>query len=351
MARIFQCGFELAAQYGFSASNASSSPTVTFPTPGRGGITGSRYRLVTINGFGGNTNVVTCVFHQDADEIYGQFVASVTGGGAGQSYGFAVQDSSGNNIVSVLAGGSHSTVWNVTFGNSSSQGATSEGYTASTWKLFEFYLKIDAAVGELTIKADGNQIYTFSGDTDPNSRPNANRLLIYGGGFQSNFWLDDVIVNDTTGGVSDSWVDNGTLLLITPNGNGDSSDMLGSDGNSTDNYLLVDDVPADGDTTYVAADAAGEKDLYEMSDLPTLPAGSVVRSVRAGVIARRADPGTPSNVDVGIKSGTTEDFAAPQALTTSYAVYYGDVHYEDPDSVGAWDETLVDALQVGAESS
>lgn len=347
--RLAQLGFELQSALGFAATNASSGPVVTFPTPGRSGIDDTRYRRMTPNGFGGGQSAVVLSF-DPSPEIYGQFAIRLNGGSSGPEYGFQIRDGSGNNIFRLRTTAGVAGTLSTLIGTSTADDDATATLLTS-WLLIEFYLLIDDTVGEIIVKFDGVDVYSFTGNTDPNSRVNATDIRIMGGGFQTVFDLDDVIINDVSGSFQNSWVNNETLLLLRPSGDGDSSDMTGSDGNSTDNYLLVDETPHDGDSTYVAATTTGLKDLYALADLPTLPAGSAIRTVQPLVIARRADPSTPSNVDVGIKSDSTEDFAAPQALNTTYGLLRGTMYYEDPHDNTAWDEAKVNALQAGIESS
>lgn len=350
MARILQVGFELQTTLEYTASNASVTPTITFPTPGRSGITGTCSRRAEGNGFGSGYFYLRKAFAAAA-EIYSQhaYAANGSGGSGGKVWGWRYFDASLNNVLSILCDPSNGTL-TVTAGNSTVLGTLSATFS-SAWTLVEVHLKIDASVGEIDIKFDGVNVFSFAGDTDPNSRVSAAYMQIDGGSINGNWYADDWIVNDTTGGEQDSWVNNETLLLGTLNGNGDSSDLTGSDGDSTNNYLNVDDVPHNSDTDYNAAASSGLKDLYTMSNLPTLPAGSTIKVFQPVAVCRRADPATPSNVDIGLKSGTTEDFAASQALTTSYALLVGDVYYADPDDAAAWDETKINALQIGVESS
>lgn len=342
--RIYDCGFEqqtILEYNGYQA--ASTTPTISYPTPGLKGITGTRYLKMQTNGFGSGSQLNFHRFTASA-EIYLRFRAYfVYGGGVELPFGFGLHDASGNNVFSFL--GNQSDPYAAVVGNATSIGDSGSYVVASgtTPILFEAHVKIDASAGEIEVKADGVTIFTFSGNTDPDSRVTCQRLYVRGGGWDDDYYgTDDVSVNDATGSDDNSWVGSGYLLYLAPNGNGDSSDLVGSDGNSTDNYLLVDETPHDGDATFVAAAASGDKDNYALAALPTLPAGATIRFVHPVAIAKRFT--TPSDIDVGIKSDATEDFAASQALTTSYAMYRGERYYVDPDDSAAWDETKVNAL-------
>lgn len=339
--RIYDCGFDQATSLEFGGYvGAGATPTFSYPTPGLKGITGTRSFKTQGNGFSGGQHSNWHNFGNKT-EVFFRFRGKWTdGGGATVNIGFQLEDSAGNNIFKL--DGDYSGTLAATIGDATSGGSATGTLVSGVTALVEGRVKIDSGAGEIEIKFDGVTVYTFSGDTDPNSRVNAYRLRILGGGRDDTYETDDVSVNDISGVVDNSWLGPGYLLYLAPNGNGDSSDMVGSDGNSTDNYLLVDDVPNDGDATFVSAAASGDKDNYALASLPTLPAGATIRFVQPVAIAKRFT--TASDIDVGIKSDTTEDFAASQALTTSYAMYRGERYYVDPDDSAAWDETKVNAL-------
>jgi hypothetical protein len=60
-------------------------------------------------------------------------------------------------------------------------------------------------------------------------------------------------------------------------GNGDFSQLVGSDADSTNNYLLVNEAGAPVTTSYVESDTVGQRDFYAMGDIDP------VQRHRAGV--------------------------------------------------------------------
>jgi hypothetical protein len=136
--------------------------------------------------------------------------------------------------------------------------------------------------------------------------------------------------------------------IPVPNGNGNSSQLVGSDGNSVDNYLLVDDPPLthDGDSTYVQSATVGEKDTYGMSNLPT-PALSIV-AVCPLIIAKKTDAGSRAIKAVVRRSGTDYDAAVEHFLSTSYASYKQAL-LVDPSTSAAWTEAGVNAMELGVK--
>jgi hypothetical protein len=93
------------------------------------------------------------------------------------------------------------------------------------------------------------------------------------GSISSGGWSAN-IANPAGNGVDHmSWLCQDMYVTVhKPNGNGDSSDLDGSDGNQIDNYLLVDDLPGGSSGTeseYVEGQNNGEQDLYNFEDGPS----------------------------------------------------------------------------------
>ncbi|KRT69321.1 MAG: hypothetical protein XU15_C0011G0147 [candidate division NC10 bacterium CSP1-5] len=216
----------------------------------------------------------------------------------------------------------------------------------NTWYLVEVRIKIADAGGVLEVKVDGTVDATFSGDTKPGADTTFNLIYILHTG--ASVWrIDDFALNDTAGGVDDGYPGDGKVVMLTPNGNGDSSQLVGNDGNSVDNYLLVDEIPSDSDTTYVESATATEKDLYGMTTY-TLESGQTV--LRLWVEARARElTAAGDGIQLGVKSGATESFSATRPIGTSYARYVGDDLKTDPNTAAAWTQGGLDALQAGVK--
>lgn len=131
---------------------------------------------------------------------------------------------------------------------------------------------------------------------------------------------------------------------FNPNGNGYSSQFDGSDGNSTDNYLLTDDVEPDGDTTYVQSLTAGEIDSYTFSDMAD---ASLVVGVAVRGVMRKNDAGARSGRTI-LRTNSTNFESTTLTLTASYLTkrtYY----VENPDTTADWTQSEVNALEAGVK--
>lgn len=146
----------------------------------------------------------------------------------------------------------------------------------------------------------------------------------------SSVWhMDDLYVNDGSGGENDDvW---GTVQIMTdlPTGDGDDSVWAPSAGS---NFQNVDDAAPDDDATYNEAATAGDRDLYTF---PSWAAAGEIKAVEILALARKTDAGT-STVKVVTKSGGTLANGATQGLGSTYA-YISEVFDQDPIAAAPWD--------------
>jgi hypothetical protein len=213
------------------------------------------------------------------------------------------------------------------------------------WYLIEIKVLINDTTGSIEVKLDGASEVSFSGDTKPGTDTDANVMKFYG--LTSNgFNLDDVALNDTSGGADNSWCGDGKIIMLIPNGNGDASGLTGSDGNSTDNYLLVDEAPSDDDTTYVEGTVVDTEDLYALSNMTV----SGITIKRVWVAARAKDTvASGREISLNIKpSGGTTQLGTSVALLDSYTKnILGDYYTTNPVTTSAWQISELDSLQAG----
>ena len=121
------------------------------------------------------------------------------------------------------------------------------------------------------------------------------------------------------------------------------SGFTGSDGDSTDNYLLVDEVPPSG-ADYVSSSTIGAQDLYTMSNLPAA-AGEII-AVAPTLFAAKDEVG-PRQVKPLIRSTTT---VAGAGMNLDFAYAQKQViHSVNPDTGLPWTMAEVNAVQVGVE--
>lgn len=128
------------------------------------------------------------------------------------------------------------------------------------------------------------------------------------------------------------------LVTCAPNAAGDTNDWTGA-------YTDVDEINAStGD--YIESDAAAEVFLCNIGPLPT--SVMVPLAVQVTALAAKGTSG-PTKLDLGVKSGGTQNWGSDQTLTDVY-VPYGRLMTVNPVTATAWDKSEIPDLQIGVKS-
>ena len=206
---------------------------------------------------------------------------------------------------------------------------------------------------KVTISDTGSVVVKVNGITDISASPVDTRnaatgycdtivLGGQGGSAGGDIVMDDIYVCDDTGGTNNDFLGDIRVEHLLPNGNGNSSQFDGSDGNTTDNYLLVDDATPNDDTDYVESPDSGDKDTYAYGNLAS-STGSVY-GVQICPYARKTESGIRNLKTVARLSGTETD-GPERPVGDSYA-YLPDIRETKPGG-GAWSISDVNSAEFG----
>lgn len=221
------------------------------------------------------------------------------------------------------------------------------------WRYVEFKFTVDDTVGAYEVRIDGVTEVSATGvDTREGGTGYVDRINFCGGQgtgdtATASLAFDDIYICDgvdsgVAGCPNDDFLGDVRVEALFPTGNGNSSDFVGSDANSTDNYLLVDEVAYDDDTTYVESSNVSDEDTYTYSDL--ISASGTVYGAQMLPRARKTDTGLRSICSV-TRLGATEEDSADKALNVSYD-YFPDIREADPDG-DQWTIANVNAAEFG----
>lgn len=219
--------------------------------------------------------------------------------------------------------------------------------SGATWRYFEFKVTIDDTAGEVVVRRDGVPVINLTGVDTRNGGTAANiHSMRYGQNSDNNYGsLDDIylIRNDGTG-LTD-FMGEIEVEALLPNGNGNYSQLVGSDGNSTDNYLLVDDGPGVSDADYAGSATDGAIDTYTMGNL--IRTSTTVHAVQLGFRTRKSDT-TAKSVRRIIRSGGIDHTGADIPLASSFA-WNREVLEQNPITSANWTQSDIDGLETGVE--
>jgi hypothetical protein len=214
---------------------------------------------------------------------------------------------------------------------------------ASAWHWIEIKATIADAGGICIVKVDGLTEINFTGDTkNAGTLTTFSTVRLNSGGPR----FDDLVICDATGSAPfNDFFGEKVIKVKRPTGNGATNQWVGSDGNSTDNYLLVDDPPPVSSTDYTGSATATERDLYAMSAVTGLVSVDAIQNI---AYVAKSDVGARSFKTVTRNADGAVTASPAVALTTTYTLMAGSIELADP-SAAAWTTSNVNTIHAGVE--
>lgn len=217
------------------------------------------------------------------------------------------------------------------------------------WHHIQVRVLVDGTNGEVEIRVDGAIVLNVSGiDTLGNSAAAEFGRWQWGGltGGNYNIYVDDLLLIEVDATTPNTLPGVCKIETLTPDGNGNYSQLTGQDADSTDNYLNVDEAPSlDGDTTYNGSATTGDQDTYDFTTLAST-VGTILAVVPAFYV-RKTDAAAKSIRTVGRRSST--DFAGSDLVLTETYGILEDVFNQDPVAAAAWTIANVNLTEFGVE--
>jgi len=261
---------------------------------------------------------------------------------------FAQVRSTGNNVELILARTADG-VLTVGFGTAAYTAHAAGGSMSNgIWYYVECKFTLHATTGSVVVQLNGVEVINETNiDTlQTNNTPTSFCLGMnnWESGDRGDIMFDDFYLCDNNGSTNNDFLGDVQVQTLTPDGNGNSSDWTGSDADSTDNYLHVDESTPDDDTSYIEDNTSTNKDLFTYTATSNADTvyGVVVKS-----IAKKVDAGAANMYHV-CRSNTTESDSSELGLSTSY-LGVTSVYETDPDTTAAWISSGVDAAQFGVK--
>lgn len=218
---------------------------------------------------------------------------------------------------------------------------------ASTWFYIEGKCTLADAGGYVEVRLNGSvtPILTYTGDTKNGGTKTVLEAIQVGtaGSFTSRF-DDFYFLNGAGSAPYNDFLGEVRCYPLAPNGNGNSSQLTGSDGDSVNNYLHVDEIPsASNDADYVGSATVDQQDTYAHSDL-TITAGTVL-DVKVSQRAYKSDAATRGFASI-VRSGGSDVATADRALGTG-AQRWIDRYAVNPVTANPWTLAEINALEAG----
>jgi len=226
--------------------------------------------------------------------------------------------------------------------------SSSAPITVNAWHYIEIKATIADAGGTCEVRIDGVTRLSYTGDT----RNGGTSTLIdgvyfpNGSGFQTNTRaIDDLYICDGLGSMNNNFLGDIKIETLYPNADGTNSQLMGSDANQVNNYLLVDEAGTPSTADYVSSGVVTDKDTYNFTSLVT--ATGPVKAVQINNYANKTDAGSRSIKALAI-SGASTATGAVKPLQTTYNAHL-QIQETDPNGGGAWTIAAVNAAEFGVE--
>lgn len=211
------------------------------------------------------------------------------------------------------------------------------------WGFMEITGTIADAGGIITVRWNGVQIATASGDTkNAGTSTNADAVRLSCTGASSSNAFDDFYVFNALTSVNNTYAGDSRVQTLVPSAAGNTTQFTPN--GSANNWDNVNELPYSA-TDYNASSTTGQKDTYTMANL--LTSTTTVKCVQTSMIAHKSDAGTGTLKTV-IRSGGT-DFADSSAALGVTPSWFGTIRETDPATSAAWTVSGVNAAEAGAE--
>lgn len=277
-----------------------------------------------------NTDEVSCGFAIK--------FSSVTGGLTQPIFGMFESGGGFNNSLNLVRPSTGS-AWQVRRGTAAVLGSSSFSPVVDVWYYVTMRATINASTGIVEV-----YVATLQGElgdkiidlTNVNTGSNNRRHVGWDTGNGLAFALDDVYVYDG------NFKQHSQVQTLLPNAAGDSAQFTPDSGS---NHERVDEVPNDGDTSYVESNTTGHKDLYNFDNIILPQNVTAIDAVQLNALARQ----TSASIDIKhvTKSGTSEADSAADTIASGTFIHSYHIQETDPDGGGAWSENKLDGAQFG----
>jgi hypothetical protein len=221
-------------------------------------------------------------------------------------------------------------------------------YGVNSWAYAELQILVSDTIGTVSLSLNGTVIATATNvDTRNAGTSGVINLVSFESGISATSFsaarftrFDNLYILDTTGPAPLN-APLGPVRVDTLVPSADvQTNFTRSSGSSS--FVLIDDVPANGDTDFVSSGTSGHKDIMELSNLSAV--GGTPLAVRTVLTARKTDA-EAINVIPSLIAGGTEISGPSHAIGDSYAPYRH-TFLTAPDGSSPWTEETVNDLRL-----
>ncbi len=226
-----------------------------------------------------------------------------------------------------------------------SAGATT--LSTATWYWIEVYFTISNSIslGQCQLYINGVQEINLAAtsDTQNGGSAQADRWSIAGAAFWT-YLIDDLCVYSMDTTTTPTFIGDFRVQTLYPDGNGNYSQFTGSDGNSTNNYLLVDDTTT-GDSDYVEDATVSDRDSYTYGAL----SGTIGTIKGVQIVSQmKTDDAGAKTAKLFYRISSTDYDGSSLTPTASFAIKV-ELTELSPATSSAWTSSEVNGMEAGVK--
>jgi hypothetical protein len=220
--------------------------------------------------------------------------------------------------------------------------SSTNAYVMNTTQYYEIKASIDPTAGSVTVKIDGTQVLTFTGNTKNGGTNNTIDGVQVQNTANPYTYFDDLYILNTTGTTNNTFLGDVRVAALMPTGAGSSTQLTPT--GSASNWQNTADVPINT-ARYNSSSTVGQRDTYALADLP---AGTgTIFGIQTNMTASKSDAAV-AGIKAAIKSGSNVYYDSTQNLSAS-AVQSRAVRETDPATSTTWTVSGINGLEAGAE--
>jgi hypothetical protein len=211
----------------------------------------------------------------------------------------------------------------------------------------EFYALIDDTAGAFEVRVNGIEDMAGAGVNTANTSGSCERVVLISIGNNSTNAANVAIATDIYIREASGPSFYGPILLRPLRPTSDVQAEWTPD-TGTDNYARVNETTSDQDTSYIESDTMGDRDIYELGDLPG-GENSIIAVV--GVTVAQAASGGAPLVATGISDGTNTVIGGGRAIGPQGTYQTQTTVFATAPGGGPWSPGEVNALRLAVEAA
>jgi hypothetical protein len=194
-------------------------------------------------------------------------------------------------------------------------GTSAQVFSTDTWYVIELHIVI-ADSGTFEMRVNGLSDSNYSCDTKPGTASTIKGFRwgnLYG---TSAYYLDDIIVNDTSGSFNNSWPNCAKVFFCLPSSDVGTNQWSPTPAGLT-HYTTLNEVPV-STSEFIRAATTNLVEIFELSDVPAL-AGSI-KAVIPEAYCYKGSSDVPSRLDLGVDVGGSVQYSSDLDVGINYGI-------------------------------